>query len=463
MKHVSWRAFGLLAAAVLLTVAAQGAGWSTPKAHRATKTSSKHKASAPIRPIDFSKLTPVPIEDREGALDPFFQSLRDMGKASQRAPETRVVRILHFGDSHVEADLWTGEMRRLLQARFGDAGTGYVMPGRPWRYFRHSLARSTGTGWVTMGVGKDPGDGFVGLGGAALTPGPKARLAAVETSCGSYEVQLGLPDGHAIVHLYQDEECVFSGPVEEATAGRVGDVTLTFQPIPSSGAPCAALAFITGDTGTPGAPHQVAVEAESGDLRILGADFRSGNSGILYDALGLIGTEVDSLDRWRAEVRAALLQHAAPSLIIISYGTNDMGRSAFSEEEYHQLCSRLLADLRRDAPGVPVLVTGPIDRDGKRSRVKGIVRENEPEVIAALRQAAMENGCAFWDARAAMGGEGSIAKWKAAKLAQGDYVHLTEAGYVKLAGLLVDQLMAAYGRAVPADSKETPQPTEGSP
>ncbi len=172
---------------------------------------------------------------------------------------------------------------------------------------------------------------------------------------------------------------------------------------------------------------------------------------------------MDSLDRWRGEVRAALLKHAAPSLIIISYGTNDMGRSAFSEEEYHQLCSRLLADLRKDAPGVPVLVTGPIDRDGKKKRVKGIVQKNEPEVIAALRQAALENGCAFWDARAAMGGDGSIARWKAARLAQSDLVHLTEAGYVRLAGLLYDQLMAAYGRASLADNKETPQPTEGSP
>ena len=462
MKHVSRRTLGLVAAALLLTLAAHGAGGSTPKAHGATKASSKHKA-APLRPIDFTKLKPVPIEAPAGALDPFFQSLRDLETGTQQKPGTRVVRILHFGDSHVEADLWTGEMRRLMQARFGDAGTGYVMPGRPWRYFRHTLARSTGTGWETMGLGKDPGDGFVGLGGAALTPGPKAGLAAVETSCGPYEIQLGLPDGHAMVRLYQDGECVFSGPVEETTAGRVGGVTVTFQPIPSEGAPCAALAFITGDTGVPDAPHQVAIEAESGNLRILGADFRSGSGGVLYDALGLIGTEVDSLDRWRAGVRAALLQHASPSLVIVSYGTNDMGRSQFSEEEYRQLCSRLFADLRKEAPGVPVLVTGPIDRDGKRKRVKGIVRENEPEVIAALRQAAKENGCAFWDARAAMGGEGSIAKWKAARLAQGDYVHLTEAGYVKLAALLYDQLMAAYSRAIPTDQKETPQPTEGSP
>ena len=44
--------------------------------------------------------------------------------------------ILHLGDSHIASDRITGEVRRLLQARFGDAGRGLMMPGFPFPYYK---------------------------------------------------------------------------------------------------------------------------------------------------------------------------------------------------------------------------------------------------------------------------------------------------------------------------------------
>jgi len=38
------------------------------------------------------------------------------------------VRIIHVGDSHIQADFWSGKLRRLFQQNFGSAGRGFVFP-----------------------------------------------------------------------------------------------------------------------------------------------------------------------------------------------------------------------------------------------------------------------------------------------------------------------------------------------
>ena len=54
--------------------------------------------------------------ENAGVLAPFFKALE---RLEDPAGE-RVVRIMHFGDSHTAADYWTGRIRCRLQARFGD-------------------------------------------------------------------------------------------------------------------------------------------------------------------------------------------------------------------------------------------------------------------------------------------------------------------------------------------------------
>ena len=50
------------------------------------------------------------------------------------------VNIVHIGDSHIQADLFTAEIRRNLQERFGNAGCGFSFP--------HNLANTNGSYYV---------------------------------------------------------------------------------------------------------------------------------------------------------------------------------------------------------------------------------------------------------------------------------------------------------------------------
>src|SRR6185369_5413348 len=115
--------------------------------------------------------TPAPAatpEDRT-KLRGFLAALRELEHKSRK----RHVRILWFGDSHAQADFWTGTLRAALQKRFGDGGIGYVYVGA--KEYRHDQMKLSIDGkWGPRP--KKPstvvpsGDGIYGLGGVLLHP-----------------------------------------------------------------------------------------------------------------------------------------------------------------------------------------------------------------------------------------------------------------------------------------------------
>jgi lysophospholipase L1-like esterase len=65
-------------------------------------------------------------------------------------------------------------------------------------------------------------------------------------------------------------------------------------------------------------------------------------------------------------------------------------------------------------------------------------------MIEAQRRAALEVGAAFWSSYAAMGGSGSMDNWAASGLGQGDHVHLTKDGYIRMGDMFYNDLIEAY-------------------
>lgn len=457
-------------------------GGTTPKSTRKKSRSTKKKV--PVRRISpgelLASLRPVPVDSPQ-ALGPFFEALRALeSEPGPPGPDARAVRVLHFGDSHVAADIWTGELRALLQGRFGDAGPGFVMPGNPWKYFRHSRAKSLGgKGWQRCGLRDDPCQGLVGLGRASLRPTVPRRgklepagLLAQFRYC---EVQWALPAlGELPVTRVDGRPFLPPGtgpPPFEVPGGSPPPGSDESAPVPGEEPWLSTLdegslgpadwSLLSERLVEPLSPglHRIELMA-GGDARLLGADLLSGEPGILVDALGINGSEITDLEAWWPSVRPSLLNHAAPALLIVSFGTNDMGAKGFDEAAYRETSMRVLRSLRADAPGATVLVTAPFDRGGKSRKSRALMQERSQRATAALRDAARETGCAFWDAREAMGGAGSMPRWASARLAQRDQVHLTEPGYRQMAHYLFDALMKAFEGWEP---KPPPSPTQESP
>lgn len=102
-------------------------------------------------------MTPAPADMSTGsvatttALPGNSRTGRDAsGKTSAGdAAGQRGLVILQIGDSHTSADFFSGEVRRLLQQRYGNGGVGYLTAGRPHIGVRSSAMKvAISAGWT---------------------------------------------------------------------------------------------------------------------------------------------------------------------------------------------------------------------------------------------------------------------------------------------------------------------------
>jgi lysophospholipase L1-like esterase len=357
----------------------------------------------------------LPVENA-AALIPFFEQLYRHQKGEMPGP----LRMLHYGDSHTAADEWTGELRSRFQERFGDGGSGYSFAGRPWNGYRHEDVRSGSTrGWHTDGLVGRSGDGIYGLGGVSMTVNIPHEAVYLQADCAAFELYYYQQPGGGALELYDD-----GAPVDRiATDGEAGPGYYRFETI--SG------------------PHKFELETlDHAPVRLFGW-VAENPTGVTYEPLGINGASASIILGWDAATLKSNLERRNPALIVLAYGTNEAGRKETTLEAYRDLFSQLIARFRQAAPTATILVIGPPDRY-IRTRKGWQVMDGIDTVVEAQREAALANGCPFWDLRAKMGGKGSMQQWVSAGLAQPDHVHFTGPGYKVLGDAVFRDVMSQY-------------------
>jgi lysophospholipase L1-like esterase len=355
------------------------------------------------------------LEDA-GALVPFFEQI---SHPSANGP----VRILQYGDSHTASDDWTDEMRQAFQHRFGAGGPGFTLPGHPFLGYRRFDSRGANSrGWYTDGIVTRKGDGVYGLGGVSLAAQAPGQTVTLSAECQQLELHfLQQPLGGAL------EFSVDGAPVETIdTNGDSGAAVYRYSP-------------------TPG-PHQFALRTlSSNPVRLFGWVAQN-QSGVTYETLGINGAQATLQLDWNPAILASELADRDPALIVLEYGTNEALSKTWTAEEYRTALREVIRRLRADAPVASILLIGPPDCQYRLKNGRRLPFPHLEEVIEIQRQVALETGCAFWDWRARMGGPGSVRQWVQAGLGQGDYTHLTGAGYRMVGDMLFAELMAQYDR-----------------
>jgi lysophospholipase L1-like esterase len=354
----------------------------------------------------------------------FYESLMRTDGDEQFA----VTRIVHYGDSHVAVDLLTGELRRKFQIAFGDGGPGFILGGRPWHGYSppRRIGSTASAGWETRGVRTSAeADQRFGLAGVSIESHRPDEWIRVETDCRRFELYLLSQRGGGAVEVTLDGK-MYRRPISLA----------------SERAAPTYIEVIARDDG----PHAVEVRTiSSGPVRVLGLVVERAGAGVVYDALGINGARANRLLGWDWEVLADNLQHRNPNLIIVAYGSNEVGDADLDLQEYGRSFSAVLSRLRAAVPRASLLVISPTDRAIRMNgRWQTIARM--PGLVAVQRQAALSAGAAFWDLFSAMGAAGSIQLWASRKqpLAQLDHVHLTREGYRLTAEMLYAELMRGY-------------------
>jgi lysophospholipase L1-like esterase len=380
-----------------------------------------------------------PIEDPSGqAMFGFYESL------SRAYQGEWVARIVHYGDSHVAADILTGALRRQFQLWFGDAGAGFVLPGRPWQgYSRTGVTSQTSAGWQIDGLTQASlsADGRLGLAGVSLSTKATGEWICL-TAAGSYFdiYVLKQPGGGSISVLLDEVE-------------HMRNVSL------ASGASESARIEVVAETGS---VHTIEIRTTSAGLaRIFGIAIEFNKAGVIYDALGINGARASRPLRWDWKVLAGSLERRDPDLVVVAYGSNEVSDPDLDLEEYRASFTTLLKKFHTSAPRASILVIGPPDR-AVRTGHRWKTSARMPALIEAQRQAAFEAGAAFYNLFKAMGGSGSIQQWatQPQALAQPDRVHLTTAGYRLVADWLYAELMSGYLQTV-SDGRST-MPRQGS-
>ncbi|HTQ57266.1 MAG TPA: SGNH/GDSL hydrolase family protein [Bryobacteraceae bacterium] len=358
---------------------------------------------------------PDPVIDRPGALVPFFERLYRLTNGDGPA-----VHVLHFGDSHTAADDWTGALRELFQARFGDGGAGFSLAGTPFKgYRRFDVRGGESRGWESAGLRTGEGDGYFGLGGVSIATGRAGQTIYLDADCDSVELDYLQQPGGGRILLTDNGETV----EEASTEGPFAPGAIMHAAAPGH--------------------HRFEVRTlEPAPVRLFGWVTQT-EKGITYESMGINGAEAALIERWDEKMHDYYVARRDPALIVLAYGTNEAGDSKWTEEGYLETFSAILQRLRRAAPAASILVLGPPDRF---YRVKGHWRPYPAvdRIVAAQQEACRQNHAAYWNTRARMGAEGSMVNWVYAGLAQGDYVHFTSLGYQRLANVLFQDIMRLY-------------------
>ena len=369
-------------------------------------------------PVDWSRARQQAksrVENPAG-LDNFFRALTQTKSGRRIEP----VRVMHYGDSHTAADILTAEIRRSFQRDFGDGGAGYISARNPFSTRRRGVETGTSSGWVIDGVGSSGAqDGIYGLSGFSISTARPGESAWLETVCNHFEVYFLRQPGGGTIDILVDGVSVLDRPLSLYADAPTPDYFTYDAPSDRN--------------------HRIEIRTlAAGKTRIFGIVTEHIAPGVSYDVLGINGARANRLLNWNDTAFVDNLVQRKPDLIIIAYGTNEVSDNDWSVESYQRMFANILRRFRRAAPQASIIVYGPPDRADVDVSAK------MPAMIEAQRRAAYEVGAAFWSSYAAMGGAGSMNAWAQQGLGQGDRVHLTSAGYVRMGGMFYNDLMLSY-------------------
>lgn len=366
---------------------------------------------------------PPPDAAVKARLVPFFEGLR----AAEKTDTAHIARIAWWGDSAIVSDGYTGTVRERLQARFGDAGPGFILPTTTFDGYLRAGVRLLRNNWTAYNVIQgNLSSGLYGIGGIQASSWGGAS-STFETQAAPFtRVEVfyrAFPKAGGIQ--------IFADDAGSATETHDAEATAPTDQVWRWTAP-------------EGGVKKVRVRAAGkGETVLYGVALERGDNGVVLDAFGLLGMRAR---RWlnadAAHIKAQLAQRA-PELLVLNFGGNERVDGDLSVAKHLDDMKQVIAFFKAGAPKAACLLVGPIAH-GETVKGKVVIDPDLKTIYEAQRKAADEAGCAFFDTLAAMGGDGAIAAFRKKKLIGGDLSHLNGKGHKVVGGLIADWLLAAY-------------------
>jgi len=347
----------------------------------------------------------------------FMQALQELKKGTRKK-----VRIAYFGDSMIEGDLITQDLRQLLQEQFGGEGVGFVPITSIVAKFRQTIQHSYSSNWIDKSFKTEKGNAPLFLsghyylsGGAATVNYTTVSLPRLQTFAQAY-------------FLYGKTE----GPHSIVVNGQ--PVTLT-----GSGA-CNKLLLDT-------ASARLSLQVPAG-IPAFGCSFES-EQGVFIDNFSFRGISGIELEKFNTALLQSIAQSHSYDLIVLQYGPNLLFKPKLVDFDwYEKPMTSIVEKLRQGFPGASVLVVSTADKsfryNGQMETALGV----EP-LLHVQNRVAFNTQSSFWNLYRAMGGRNAMVQWVEGDtaLANKDYTHFNHRGARKIGTMLFETIMKEFHNA----------------
>lgn len=334
--------------------------------------------------------------------------------------EGRLARIAVVGDSYIEGDIFTQDLREKMQSVYGGEGVGYVNMHSDFPGFRRSVKQG-GSGWQSYSANKKADKKYLDLTEQYFKP----KGAATSTYAGT----------SAFEHTksWSRSRFLFISPDNITISVKTDDGEWQERNITGSeSVQCLEIAQPVSEFG---------IKTSATSLIGLGV-WLDGTSGVSLDCMSSRGFSGITLTKINPDLCHEMAETIDYDLIILEFGINAMSAG---QKDYSVYCSRMvdvINHVRLCYPHADILLMGVGDRGERRgSQIKSMA--TAPAMISAQRDAARRAHCLFWDTREAMGGEDAVVTWSSTGLMNKDYIHLTHKGGASLANELFNAIQHA--------------------
>jgi len=359
-------------------------------------------------------------------LDLFFAAARNLGETQAK------LRVMHYGDSQIEADRITRTLRNALQKRFGGEGPGLVhavevVPTA-------AIKQSASSNWKRFTV--------FGKQDKSITHNRFGVLGAFGQNDSLVSELRFSPSNMAHDRARSfSEVTLYYGNYSSASqlSVYVNDSLYKTAELPADSLPKTYRFRVKSRNA------EVKLVFEGGTVECYALAF-DGVAGIQVDNIPMRGSSGTIFRKMDRRTLAAQWRALDPGLILLQYGGNTVPYIAdtAAAQNYGKWMQSQITLIQEILPEVAIIVIGPSDMAYKEK--DEYVTFPYLEVVRdELKAAALAKGCGYWDIYEVMGGRNSMAAWVAADppLAGADYIHFTPKGANRVGDIFVKALFDA--------------------
>lgn len=395
------------------------------------------------------------IQYKLDSLKSFRQSLQlnDKGKSAIHSffaaldnAKKKKVRIMHYGDSQIEADRITSYLRNELQKKFGGYGAGLfpiiqVAPKMSvnttysdnWKRYPGFGRKDTTVKHMKYGAlmafcrySAIPNTDIISdsLNYEAWIKIKKPKASYGRTK--SYvQLKVFLSNSHSNINY------TITADGTEISAGIISPNT-PFQTLKAN--------FIN-------TPEEITISFNGSDSPDIYGISLEGSHGIVMDNIPLRGSSGTIFSKQDATLLNNMYAALSPNLIIMEFGGNTIPytNSDKSALQYGSWFKSQINYMKKRNPNAAIIIIGPGDMSVKE-KTEYVTYPYLEAVRDAMKDAAISSGCVFWDMYEVMGGKNSMPKWVEAEpsLAASDYIHFSPKGAKKIAQEFSVKLFEMY-------------------